>query len=514
MRLRRTSRESADHISAVGGPINRGRKTPWPIGDLYHARLAVIYALSPRHADVRQQVLRAVQRHYPAYDWAGFWEKHRKDQPSWQTIVGARHNRTIPQTVAPMTREEIQALKKEVAQAAVRESWQKRAKRNGAKFPNHGHIEGQIWDRGWRLGGETARYYDQRGGVVRYVVYDLHTERKTQIDFWIDRSDRIGMKIVGNDPPPPLARRNPRGRDLSLSETLAWEQEAERRNVSAVARGEARSADGGFLAAYRKAKTLSKLPDYWKRKRDGFIARHMAQLEKNREPLFESNGKPTRRHLGLIMWAFSPADSLPRRNPRPQPPRPHIHPAIIDQKRREEEEREWERRRPQPELPVPHWEPPHPAPNRRHSAFDIDFDLAQPNPVTTRAEVKALVKAARRAIEKGRYPGENLLVYFGDSGGSPAHKGNPHVHSVESEDMAFRTLDGTHPSEFLRTATRWGEPLRSWRTPNENIQVYLTEGTSWRHRDTKAYPCLFVRRVRLSPLEELLHSWEELNLPL
>jgi hypothetical protein len=32
----------------------------------------------------------------------------------------------------------------------------------------------------------------------------------------------------------------------------------------------------------------------------------MAQLEDNREALFNKKGLPTRRHLALIMWAYSP----------------------------------------------------------------------------------------------------------------------------------------------------------------------------------------------------------------
>jgi hypothetical protein len=32
----------------------------------------------------------------------------------------------------------------------------------------------------------------------------------------------------------------------------------------------------------------------------------MAQVEARKEPLFDKNGWPTRRHLALIMWAYSP----------------------------------------------------------------------------------------------------------------------------------------------------------------------------------------------------------------
>jgi len=68
----------------------------------------------------------------------------------------------------------------------------------------------------------------------------------------------------------------------------------------------ARSA-GGFLPTYRRAGGKpARLSDHWLRRRDGFVKRHMAQLRAHGEPLFK-DGLPTRRHLALIMWAYSPA---------------------------------------------------------------------------------------------------------------------------------------------------------------------------------------------------------------
>jgi hypothetical protein len=74
---------------------------------------------------------------------------------------------------------------------------------------------------------------------------------------------------------------------------------AEELGVSEVAR-----SPRGFLTAYRKAKTFAKLPEEWKRKRQGFIARHMAQVVS--ESALLDGDQPTRRHLALIMWAYSP----------------------------------------------------------------------------------------------------------------------------------------------------------------------------------------------------------------
>ena len=65
-----TPRAAAEHISAIGVPGQ------WPIGDLFHARLALIYAMAPNNYGKHKQILNAVERAYPQYDWAKWWEYH------------------------------------------------------------------------------------------------------------------------------------------------------------------------------------------------------------------------------------------------------------------------------------------------------------------------------------------------------------------------------------------------------------------------------------------------------
>lgn len=84
---------------------------------------------------------------------------------------------------------------------------------------------------------------------------------------------------------------------LSLGSVLKWVPLMERLGVSEVARSER-----GFLTAYRDGR----IDEWWQRRRHGFIERHMAQLVNNGEPLYDDKGRPTRRHLALIAWAFSP----------------------------------------------------------------------------------------------------------------------------------------------------------------------------------------------------------------
>lgn len=87
---------------------------------------------------------------------------------------------------------------------------------------------------------------------------------------------------------------------LPLSKIRKYEPLAARLGVSKVARSRR-----GFLGALDRYGRRN-LPPSWRRKRHNFIKRHMAQVKKRREPLFQ-DGRPTRRHLALIMWGYSPA---------------------------------------------------------------------------------------------------------------------------------------------------------------------------------------------------------------
>jgi len=109
----------------------------------------------------------------------------------------------------------------------------------------------------------------------------------------------------------PYRKANPRAHDaLSLAEVKRWEPLAASSGVSDVARG-----PSGFLTAYKRAGgRLDRLSEDWRAKREAFIARHMAQAKNER--MFD-DGLPTRRHLALIMWAYSPeAARLREASPR------------------------------------------------------------------------------------------------------------------------------------------------------------------------------------------------------
>ena len=92
---------------------------------------------------------------------------------------------------------------------------------------------------------------------------------------------------------------------LSLAKIKKYEQLMRDRGVSKVAR-----SPRGFLTAYKRAGSKVRLDPEWRMKRDGFVARHWTQAKKQARPLYETKGKwagtPTRWHLALIAWGFSP----------------------------------------------------------------------------------------------------------------------------------------------------------------------------------------------------------------
>jgi hypothetical protein len=96
---------------------------------------------------------------------------------------------------------------------------------------------------------------------------------------------------------------------LPLDVVERYVAEARDRGVSEVAR-----SSRGFLEQYRRAGgDPGHLSEAWRSKRDAFVARHMAQARSGHENL-TGDGRPSRRHLALIMWAYSPhPSSLPER---------------------------------------------------------------------------------------------------------------------------------------------------------------------------------------------------------
>lgn len=91
-----------------------------------------------------------------------------------------------------------------------------------------------------------------------------------------------------------------KGAWLPLAVVEAAVPEAAQAGVSEVARG-----PNGFLGVYRAAGSPRAVPEAWRAKREGFVKRHMAQVKERGEPLWV-DGAPTRRHLALVMWAYSP----------------------------------------------------------------------------------------------------------------------------------------------------------------------------------------------------------------
>lgn len=83
-------------------------------------------------------------------------------------------------------------------------------------------------------------------------------------------------------------------RYLTLKEIAKYEPGMKRLGVSTVAR-----SPRGFLTYYKKiGGDFLRVNDYWRKRRNAFIARHLAQYNLN----------PTyRRFLALAAWAYKPS---------------------------------------------------------------------------------------------------------------------------------------------------------------------------------------------------------------
>jgi hypothetical protein len=116
-----------------------------------------------------------------------------------------------------------------------------------------------------------------------------------------------------------MARKTP-APYMTLAAANFFLKYAKARGVSKVARGESSSkvTREGFMQAYARVKgdpkklttRMATPTQSWAERRDNFVGRHMAQMTLHGEKLWETAGKykgqPTRRHLGLIMWAMTP----------------------------------------------------------------------------------------------------------------------------------------------------------------------------------------------------------------
>jgi hypothetical protein len=98
-------------------------------------------------------------------------------------------------------------------------------------------------------------------------------------------------------------------RPLSPNTVRRYREIAKDEGVSEQARSRS-----GFTTAYLRAGSLADMGTDsrgtpWPAKRDAFLRRQVQQMIDTGEDYLDENGDPTRRHLALIMWAWSPDPS-------------------------------------------------------------------------------------------------------------------------------------------------------------------------------------------------------------
>ena len=107
---------------------------------------------------------------------------------------------------------------------------------------------------------------------------------------------------------------------MSLDDVLRAIPAIAAEEISQVARGVQHSdqTKEGFLEAYMAAegspkKMRKRDTGYkshpWSQRRRQFLSRHLAQISQGTEKLWDEKGEPTRRHLALVAWAYTPLPS-------------------------------------------------------------------------------------------------------------------------------------------------------------------------------------------------------------
>ena len=78
--MTKTARKKAE------GTYVFSKRKSYPIGDLFHARMAVLRAQWPSNLKNAGKVLRAVVRRWPKYNWAAYWNKEAKEAKNSRSI--------------------------------------------------------------------------------------------------------------------------------------------------------------------------------------------------------------------------------------------------------------------------------------------------------------------------------------------------------------------------------------------------------------------------------------------
>lgn len=103
---------------------------------------------------------------------------------------------------------------------------------------------------------------------------------------------------------------------MPLNQILDFEKDMQDQKVSKVSRSR------GFLKRYKEVQGDKDKMGYvqnisytqkWVHRRESFIKRHLAQVIKKNEPLYDTQGQPTRRTLAFYAWAFDPSPRQTRK---------------------------------------------------------------------------------------------------------------------------------------------------------------------------------------------------------
>lgn len=102
---------------------------------------------------------------------------------------------------------------------------------------------------------------------------------------------------------------------LDLKVIKKYEKYADYYNIARICRGLDKSTKTkeGFLVVYKRLKDHNKLKNIyatknttWDKYRTNYVNAKLAQMKKNKIALYDDKGIPTKMHIILIMWGYSP----------------------------------------------------------------------------------------------------------------------------------------------------------------------------------------------------------------
>lgn len=194
------------------------KRKSYPIGDLYHARLALLRVMWTSNLKNAKAVLEAVMKRYPKYDWTSWWDSQRKRAKNRSKIKTSRallkkgsSNKSKQKSYVPTLKKIAENANKYFKTRGKGIDWKtlQIVMKRGMAAHKTGHRPGaNIFQWGYArvysflLGGQS--YWDSDADVAKKLPKSVQ-KKIDAMQYWSDKKtkpqeiirDRKGRKIPG-----------------------------------------------------------------------------------------------------------------------------------------------------------------------------------------------------------------------------------------------------------------------------------------------------------------------------